>query len=107
MLCKVINSNQSTPQGETETIVKVEVPKKYKVLLLNDDFTPMEFVVFVLENYFQKTPEEAQKIMMNVHMQGSGIAGVYTFEIAEMKVQQVTQIARKNQYPLKTIMEAE
>lgn len=102
-----IQAAQSTPQGEADTIQKVETPKKYKVLLHNDDFTPMEFVIFILENFFQKNPDEAQKIMLNVHNNGVGIAGVYTLEIAEMKVQQVTQIARKNQYPLKTTAEPE
>ncbi len=96
-----------SPQSDTEILHKVEVPKKYKVILLNDDFTPMDFVLFVLESFFQKSPEEAQHIMMNVHTQGSGVAGVYTFEIAEMKVHQVNQLSQKNQYPLKTIMEAE
>jgi ATP-dependent Clp protease adaptor protein ClpS len=99
----------SQPNSQEEVLVdqKVETPKKFKVILLNDDFTPMEFVVLVLTNYFNKTTEEAEKVMFEVHNQGAGIAGVYTREIAEMKVQQVTTLARKNQYPLKTIMEAE
>lgn len=77
----------------------------YKVLLLNDDYTPMEFVVQVLKQYFAKTPDEAQVIMMQVHHQGRGIAGVYTYEVAETKVFQVSQVARKNKYPLQCTLE--
>lgn len=99
----------SRPGIQDDVLVeqKVETPKKFKVILLNDDFTPMEFVVMVLTGFFNKTPDEAEKVMLEVHNQGAGIAGVYTREIAEMKVHQVTTLARKNQYPLKVIMEAE
>jgi ATP-dependent Clp protease adaptor protein ClpS len=100
-------SSQTNSQDEVLVIQKVETPKKFKVILLNDDFTPMEFVVHILTHFFNKTQEEADKIMLEVHNKGAGLAGVYTREIAEMKVQQVTTLARKNQYPLKTIMEAE
>ncbi len=94
-------------QGELDVIQKTESPRKYKVILLNDDFTPMNFVTFVLQRYFGKTAEQAEKIMLEVHQQGSGIAGVYTREVAEMKVQQVNGVSKQNEYPLKTIMEAE
>lgn len=100
-------SSQPNSQDDVQVAQKVETPKKFKVILLNDDFTPMEFVVLVLTNFFSKTPEEAERIMLDVHNQGAGVAGVYTREIAEMKVHQVTTLARKNQYPLKTIMETE
>lgn len=94
-------------QEEVAVSQKVETPKKFKVILLNDDFTPMEFVVQVLIVYFQKLQPEAEQVMLEVHQKGAGIAGVYTREIAEMKVHQVTSLAQKNQFPLKTIMEAE
>lgn len=94
-------------QGELDVIQKTETPKRYKVILLNDDFTPMNFVTFVLQRYFNKTSEEAEQIMLAVHNQGSGIAGVYSREIAEMKVHQVNSVAKEHEYPLKTIMEAE
>jgi ATP-dependent Clp protease adaptor protein ClpS len=97
------------PDFQDEVLVeqKVETPKKFKVILLNDDFTPMEFVVMVLTGFFKKTQSEAEEVMLEVHNKGAGIAGTYTREIAEMKVHQTTNLARKNQYPLKTIMEAE
>jgi ATP-dependent Clp protease adaptor protein ClpS len=94
-------------QGELDVIQKTESPRKYKVILLNDDFTPMNFVTFILQRYFGKTAEQADKIMLDVHQQGSGIAGVYTREVAEMKVHQVNGVSKQNEYPLKTIMEAE
>lgn len=94
-------------QGELDVVAKTEVPRRFKVILLNDDFTPMNFVTFILQRYFNKTEEDAEKVMMDVHRQGSGIAGVYTKEIAEMKVHQVNGVSKQNEYPLKTIMEAE
>src|SRR3954466_7178819 len=85
----------------TGTIVKArpktKKPSLYKVLLLNDDYTPMEFVVHVLERFFGKTAEEATRIMLHVHQKGVGICGVYTFEVAETKVTQVMEFARKHQ----------
>lgn len=86
---------------------RVETPKMYKVLLLNDDYTPMDFVVLVLMRFFQKTETEAQKVMMEVHKKGAGLAGVFSLEIAEMKVMQVNQFARMNEYPLKSTLEKE
>ena len=80
-------------------------PVMYKVLLLNDDYTPMEFVVLILENFFNKPQEEATYIMLNVHHKGSGICGVYSREVAETKVAQVTDFARKNGHPLLCTME--
>lgn len=94
-------------QGELDVIQKVDIPKKYKVILLNDDFTPMNFVTFILQRYFAKSPSEAEQVMLDVHKKGSGIAGVYTKEVAEMKVHQVNEVSKQNEYPLKTIMEAE
>lgn len=94
-------------QGELDVVQKTESPRKYMVILLNDDFTPMNFVTFILQRYFSKTADEAEKIMLDVHKQGAGVAGIYTREIAEMKVHQVNGISKQNEYPLKTIMEAE
>ncbi|HMA99487.1 MAG TPA: ATP-dependent Clp protease adapter ClpS [Spirochaetota bacterium] len=86
---------------------KVKVPKKYKVILHNDDYTTMDFVVDILINIFRKNLEQATQLMMTVHQQGAAVVGVYTREIAETKVYQVHQSAAKNQYPLKASMEPE
>ncbi len=90
-----------------KTRPKVKKPSLYKVLMLNDDYTPMEFVVHVLERYFSKTTEEATRIMLHVHQKGVGICGVFTFEVAETKVTQVMDLARKNQHPLQCTLEKE
>ncbi|MCH4023471.1 MAG: ATP-dependent Clp protease adapter ClpS [Acetobacter sp.] len=82
-------------------------PSMYKVLMLNDDYTPMEFVVHVLERFFQKTREEATDIMLNVHRRGVGVCGVFTYEVAESKVTQVMDLARQNQHPLQCTIEKE
>lgn len=88
-----------------ENLPLVATPKMYKVLLLNDDFTPMDFVVLTLKRFFGKNEQEAIRIMLDVHKKGAGIAGVFTLEIAEMKVMQSNQFAQSNQYPLKTTLE--
>ncbi len=80
-------------------------PPQYKVVLLNDDYTTMEFVVRVLESVFHKSPAEAYRIMMHVHLNGSGIAGVYPFEVAETKVETVTTLARQAEFPLRATIE--
>ena len=80
-------------------------PSMYKVLLLNDDYTPMEFVVYILQKFFKKNQDEATQIMLHVHQKGIGVCGIYPFEIAETKVMQVTDLARKNQHPLQCTME--
>ena len=82
-----------------------KAPRLYRVLLLNDDFTPMDFVVDVLEHLFHKDHEAAQRIMMTVHQRGLGECGVFTYEVAETKVMLVIDLARKNGYPLKCVME--
>ena len=82
-------------------------PSMYKVLLLNDDYTPMEFVVQVLETFFNKSREEATRIMLHVHKKGVGLCGVYTYEVAETKVSQVMAAARQAQHPLQCTMEKE
>jgi len=91
----------------TRTKPKTKKPSMYKVLMLNDDYTPMEFVVYVLEQYFSKSREEATQIMLHVHRRGVGICGVYTYDIAETKVNQVMDLARKEQHPLQCTLEKE
>jgi len=91
----------------TKTRPETKKPNLYKVLLLNDDYTPMEFVVHVLERFFNKGREEATRIMLHVHQKGVGICGVYTYEIAETKVTQVMDFARQHQHPLLCRMEKE
>jgi ATP-dependent Clp protease adaptor protein ClpS len=84
---------------------KTKRPNMYRVLLLNDDYTPMEFVVHVLERFFQKSREEATRVMLHVHHHGVGECGIYTYEVAETKVTQVMDFARKHQHPLQCVME--
>ena len=86
---------------------KVKQPRRYKVLLHNDDYTTMEFVIDVLVSFFSKSQTEATQIMLSVHHRGHGVCGVFTREIAETKVSQVSEYARKNGMPLKCTMEAE
>lgn len=89
----------------TRTRAKTKKPSLYRVLLLNDDYTPMEFVVHVLERFFRKNREEATQIMLHVHNHGVGECGVYTFEVAETKVSQVMDFARQHEHPLQCVME--
>ena len=89
----------------TKTKPKTKKPSLYKVLLLNDDYTPMEFVVHVLQRFFNKDINEATEIMLHVHQNGVGICGVFTFEVAETKVTQVIDLARQHQHPLQCTME--
>jgi ATP-dependent Clp protease adaptor protein ClpS len=96
--------------GPTTSVItkvkpKTKRPNLYRVLILNDDYTPMEFVVLVLEKFFQKDVESATKIMLHVHHHGIGECGVFTYEIAETKVTQVMDFARKHQHPLQCVME--
>ena len=89
----------------TKTKPQTKRPNLYRVLLLNDDYTPMEFVVHVLERFFNKDHESAQRIMMHVHQHGIGECGIFTYEVAETKVTQVMDFSRKHQHPLQCIME--
>ncbi len=100
-----VPSKKSDSGVLTEEKQKVQEPSLYKVLLHNDDYTTMEFVIMVLESIFHKNSGEATKIMLNVHQQGTGIAGVYTREIADTKIHIVHDLARKNEFPLKCSME--
>lgn len=90
-----------------KTRPKTKKPSMYRVLLLNDDYTPMEFVVHVLERFFNKSREAATEIMLHVHHRGVGVCGVYTFEVAETKVTQTIDFARRHQHPLQCTMEKE
>lgn len=91
----------------TNTRAKLQKPSMYRVLLLNDDFTPMDFVVHVLERFFSKNRQEATEVMLQVHRRGVGVCGVYTHEVAETKVNLVMDYARKNEHPLQCTMEKE
>jgi ATP-dependent Clp protease adaptor protein ClpS len=94
---------EETAVAESEE--KVEEPPLFKVLLHNDDFTTMEFVVWILESIFNMAEEQAIQVMLNVHLRGIGIAGIYTYEIAETKVEKTTAVAREHEYPLLVTME--
>ena len=89
----------------TQTKPKTQKPSLYRVLILNDDYTPMEFVVYVLERFFNKSREDATLIMLHVHQHGVGVCGVFTYEVAETKVAQVIDTARRHQHPLQCTME--
>jgi ATP-dependent Clp protease adaptor protein ClpS len=89
----------------TRTKPETKKPSLYRVLLLNDDYTPMEFVVYVLERFFNKSAEDAIRVMLHVHQNGVGVCGVYTYEVAETKVLQVMDLARRNEHPLQCVME--
>ncbi|EPY01444.1 ATP-dependent Clp protease adapter ClpS [Magnetospirillum fulvum] len=105
------NDRRNGDGGQTGVVIKTRPrtrkPSMYKVLMLNDDYTPMEFVIQVLEQFFSKNREEATRIMLNVHTRGVGICGVYTYEVAETKVTQVMDLARQNQHPLQCTIEKE
>ncbi len=104
------NDNDGGGSGTNTDVVvrsraKTKKPSMYKVLMLNDDYTPMEFVVHVLERFFRKTREEATEIMLHVHRKGVGICGVFPYEVAETKVTQVMDFARQHQHPLQCTLE--
>ena len=96
-------------EGETGVVTrtrpKTKKPSNYKVLMLNDDYTPMEFVVLCLQNFFSMSIEDATRVMLQVHQQGVGLCGVFTYEVAETKVTQVIDFARENQHPLQATLE--
>ena len=87
------------------TQTRVKKPTPYRVLMLNDDYTPMEFVVLCLQRFFRMTMEEATRVMLHVHQRGVGVCGVFTYEVAETKVAQVMDFARQNQHPLQCTLE--
>ncbi len=104
-------TNTENPDSSVQTIVEpkeqTKLPSMYKVILVNDDYTPMEFVVSILIKFFRKTEPEATNIMLQVHQQGKGVAGIYPYELAETKVFQVQNYARLREFPLKCTMEKE
>ncbi len=102
-----IGGNGPTTGVVTKTKPKTKKPALYKVLLLNDDYTPMEFVVMLLESIFHKSQEEATQIMLHVHQRGVGICGVFTYDVAETKVTEVMDTARSHEHPLQATMERE
>ena len=89
----------------TRTRTRTKPPSLYKVLMLNDDYTPMEFVVLCLQRFFRMSIEDATRVMLHVHQKGVGVCGIFTYEVAETKVSQVTDFARSNQHPLQCTME--
>ena len=93
------------PDTEQATSAATEEPRLYLVVLLNDDFTPMEFVIHILVQYFYLSTEQAERVMLEVHYNGRGVCGIYTREIAETRVAQVNQTARQNEHPLLCVME--
>ena len=99
------SDNENGTGVVTRTRTRTKRPSMYRVLILNDDYTPMEFVVHVLERFFNKGREEATQIMLHVHHHGVGECGVYTYEVAETKVTQVMDFARRHQHPLQCVME--
>lgn len=102
-LTDIIEKTKELPQTQEE----IQVPKKYKVILLNDDYTPMDFVVDVLKRFFRYNEETATQIMLEVHFKGRSVCGVFTRDIAETKVAQVNEYAKCNEYPLHCTMEPE
>ena len=88
-----------------KTRTRTQKPSMYKVLMLNDDYTPMEFVIQVLEQFFSKNQDEATQIMLHVHQKGVGVCGVFTYEVAETKVNQTMDLARQHQHPLQCTIE--
>ena len=91
----------------TRTRPRTRKPSNYKVLMLNDDYTPMEFVVLVLQRFFKMGIEDATRVMLHVHQRGVGVCGVFSYEVAETKVAQVIELARRHQHPLQCTMEKE
>ena len=101
------NKYTSSTDVIVKTKPKTKTPSMYKVLMLNDDYTPMEFVVHVLEKFFGKNRADATRIMLHVHQRGVGVCGVFTYEVAETKVTQVIDYARRHQHPLQCTLEKE
>jgi ATP-dependent Clp protease adaptor protein ClpS len=99
------NDNDFEDVVTLKTRTKTKKPSMYKVLMLNDDYTPMEFVIHVLEQFFSKNQDEATQIMLHVHQKGVGVCGVFTYEVAETKVNQTMDMARQHQHPLQCTIE--
>lgn len=109
---EIFEDRPETPlEDQSNTLVRPEdrtkTPSFYKVVILNDDFTPREFVVHILQKFFKKTETDATQLMLDVHHKGAGIAGVYPFEIAETKAYQTNEYSKQNKYPLRCVVEKE
>jgi ATP-dependent Clp protease adaptor protein ClpS len=102
---KDVDDGQNGLGVATRTRTRTKKPQPYKVLMLNDDYTPMEFVVLCLQRFFRMSIEDATRVMLHVHQKGVGVCGVFSFEVAETKVGQVIDFARQNQHPLQCTME--
>ncbi len=111
MILRMANENEDDTNGNsgvgiaTRTRTRTKKPTPYKVLLLNDDYTPMEFVVLVLQRFFRMNMEDATRVMLHVHQKGVGVCGIFSYEVAETKVTQVIDFARENQHPLQCTLE--
>ena len=105
MIGPILSSNDFDTGIAIKSKLKTKKPAMYKVIMLNDDYTPMEFVVGVLETFFSMNRQEAMTVMLHVHQRGVGVCGVFTFEIAEMKVAQVMDAAQKHEHPLQCTIE--
>ena len=101
------DDNDNNGSIKLETNPKIKIPALYRVLMMNDDYTPMEFVIEVLEKFFQKNREEATQIMLHVHQRGVGVCGLYAYDLAETKAIQVMNYARKFEHPLQVQLEKE
>jgi len=104
---EIENPDDGDGVATAEAKPKLKKPPMYKVIILNDDYTPMEFVVHILQAFFNLPHEKAQNVMLSVHTKGKGVCGVYTRDVAETKVDQVNDYSRQNQHPLLTTMEAD
>ena len=105
MTDKKTNDGNGQSQVVLETRPRTKKPSMYKVIMLNDDYTPMEFVVYVLQRFFSMSGDQATAIMLNVHQRGVGVCGVYSYEVAEAKATQVMEYARQNEHPLQLQIE--
>ncbi|MBT5573842.1 ATP-dependent Clp protease adapter ClpS [Alphaproteobacteria bacterium] len=103
------NNKPNNSEGDLalDKRTKTKKPSLYRVIMLNDDYTPMEFVVLILQRFFGHNTQSAQKIMLHVHQKGVGVCGIYTYEVAEAKINQVMTFARQNEHPLQLQMEKE
>jgi len=105
MVDKKTDDGNGQSQVVLETRPRTKKPSMYKVIMLNDDYTPMEFVVYVLQRFFSMSGDQATAIMLNVHQRGVGVCGVYSYEVAEAKATQVMDYARQNEHPLQLQIE--
>ena len=103
------NNKPNNSEGDLalDKRTKTKKPSLYRVIMLNDDYTPMEFVVLILQRFFGHNTQSAQKIMLHVHQKGVGVCGIYTYEVAEAKINHVMTVARQNEHPLQLQMEKE